>query len=569
MSLLTRSPVRYIHHGTLPTTTFFFDASGVTVPDIIYSPRRELTSWTGACWKVYKGSTDTVGQDVGFLSNGDLDEAAITAYCGANEGRVGVVYDQRGRYNWTEATWAEMPRCYYLDSTTGTYKVEKQIGPQGGTARPTLRAPSAAAPVSLTSATFPAQTGNSVTAVVVGMLTDGGTTAPPQYSPRYISLLPANTALTDSDQTGAFLVSRNGGATSHTQEWAIQRAGAVRANQAGTYNVLQQVTAQISGSNYSLSVDGQTATSTATLSNFNYTRVTFGSKGDANMNSTNMCLSGAYIYFSAPAASELQLLQKNLVAYYGTSTQTTSTPIGRTNLPQFTLIFDEDFNTDCAEGQFLNVYGSRFYAYPSTGRTTYGKNANTGDHYATSWISVVDGEMVIRMNRGPDGKCWGAAPFPKLQTKWPYSSMLYGRVEVKVRATTTVPGWKIAPELWPDSDVWPRDGELDWPDMSLTGNVGGFYHYMNGTSGSDQNQITVSPSKKIDVPRLFVIEWKPNSLSVFLDDVLIKQYTSRVLSSPMHYIFQCENRVDPTQPALNGPDCFVFVDHMSVWSWTP
>ena len=66
------------------------------------------------------------------------------------------------------------------------------------------------------------------------------------------------------------------------------------------------------------------------------------------------------------------------------------------------------------------------------------------------------------------------------------NDVLYGRYAVRWKADA-IPGYKVAWLLWPDSEVWPRDGEIDFPEGNLDGTVEGFMHRQNGTSGGDQD----------------------------------------------------------------------------------
>ena len=54
--------------------------------------------------------------------------------------------------------------------------------------------------------------------------------------------------------------------------------------------------------------------------------------------------------------------------------------------------------------------------------------------------------------------------------RWPaprHNSLLYGRISVRFKADP-LHGFKTAWLLWPDSGVWPRDGELDYPEGDLS-----------------------------------------------------------------------------------------------------
>ena len=40
-------------------------------------------------------------------------------------------------------------------------------------------------------------------------------------------------------------------------------------------------------------------------------------------------------------------------------------------------------------------------------------------------------------------------------------------------------GYKVAWLLWPKSGVWPRDGEIDFPEADLIGTISAFMHRQN------------------------------------------------------------------------------------------
>ena len=53
-------------------------------------------------------------------------------------------------------------------------------------------------------------------------------------------------------------------------------------------------------------------------------------------------------------------------------------------------------------------------------------------------------------------------------------------------------GYKTAWLLWPRSEVWPRDGEIDFPEGDLDSTIHGFVHRQGATSGSDQYAVSTS-----------------------------------------------------------------------------
>jgi hypothetical protein len=94
-------------------------AAGDTV-NVALSVSHQLDKdYSGPLIRVRRAS-DNVEADIGFdASTHMLDEAALAAHCGANNGFVVTVYDQSGNArDFTNATTAEQPKIY--DSATGT-----------------------------------------------------------------------------------------------------------------------------------------------------------------------------------------------------------------------------------------------------------------------------------------------------------------------------------------------------------------------------------------------------------------------------------------------------------------
>lgn len=107
--------------GNVVTSTF---AEGGTRPlDYFrharggFSTRKLYSGYTGSAVKVRRSSDDTE-QDIGFDSNGDLDEPALLAFVGSGEGYVAALYNQAGNLHpaiaaandLTQSTLSRQPR---------------------------------------------------------------------------------------------------------------------------------------------------------------------------------------------------------------------------------------------------------------------------------------------------------------------------------------------------------------------------------------------------------------------------------------------------------------------------
>jgi hypothetical protein len=65
------------------------------------------------------------------------------------------------------------------------------------------------------------------------------------------------------------------------------------------------------------------------------------------------------------------------------------------------------------------------------------------------------------------------------------NSQVYGRYSVRFRVTQPTGDYKTAWLLWPDSDVWPGDGEIDYPEGNLNEQFSAYAHYADPGGGQD------------------------------------------------------------------------------------
>ena len=75
-----------------------------------YSLRKLRTAYSGSAIRVRR-SSDSAEQDIGFTAGGDLDESALTTFCGAGDGFVTTWYDQSGSaIDLSQATVTSQPK---------------------------------------------------------------------------------------------------------------------------------------------------------------------------------------------------------------------------------------------------------------------------------------------------------------------------------------------------------------------------------------------------------------------------------------------------------------------------
>ncbi len=228
----------------------------------------------------------------------------------------------------------------------------------------------------------------------------------------------------------------------------------------------------------------------------------------------------------------------------------TAMPVG--NLLGWTQIFADDFLADSPEGEFLARYPN-WDAYPKGWKDTSKKGT-----YSPEIVSVSGGILRKRLHT-ENGVIKVAALEPVLPggTK----NQLYGRYSVRFRADA-VAGYKNAWLLWPQSEVWPRDGEIDFPEGNLTGRINAFMHRQGGTWAGDQDAFSTNAT----YPQWHIatIEWSANLCVFYLDGVQIGRSTSRVPNTPMRWTLQTETGLSGITPAPSASG-FVEIDWVAVW----
>jgi beta-glucanase (GH16 family) len=109
----------------------------------------------------------------------------------------------------------------------------------------------------------------------------------------------------------------------------------------------------------------------------------------------------------------------------------------------------------------------------------------------------------------------------------------YGRYSVRWRADQT-PGYGLAFLLWPDSESWPKDGEMDMPEGPLGGAITATAHHADPHGGKDVFPTGV----KMNDWHTSSITWTPGEVIFDLDGQVVGRSTTKVPSKPMHWVMQ-------------------------------
>jgi beta-glucanase (GH16 family) len=235
------------------------------------------------------------------------------------------------------------------------------------------------------------------------------------------------------------------------------------------------------------------------------------------------------------------------------------------DLPGWKQVFREDFDQgNVPVGRFPGpAYAAKWSAgYVDGTPDTAGQRGAKSGYYPSKVLSVRNGMLDWYLHT-ENGVSMGAAPTPKIpnSSTSPHrdNSFLYGRFSVRFKADP-LRGFKTAWLLWPDSGIWPRDGELDYPEGDLSTKFYGAVHKM----GNDPYATDVfSSGTTFTQWHVATMEWSPGKVEFFLDGRSIGAGTSKTPNVPMHYILQ-------TEACLFGcpkPDTagHVYLDWIAIW----
>lgn len=106
-----------------------------------------------------------------------------------------------------------------------------------------------------------------------------------------------------------------------------------------------------------------------------------------------------------------------------------------------------------------------------------------------------------------------------------------------------MPSYHMAWLLWPQSNIWPQDGEIDWPEAQLDGSApAGFLHSatLGSCVGNCQQYASAPSSVSLSDWHTYTIDWRPNHLVLMVDNTVVMDTTRMVPSTPMRWQLQTE-----------------------------
>jgi hypothetical protein len=183
-----------------------------------------------------------------------------------------------------------------------------------------------------------------------------------------------------------------------------------------------------------------------------------------------------------------------------------------------------------AEDNFGGTQLNRNYWLPYDSVGHGGKGRRSPDA-----ISVRDGSLRIT-GKGDvsGGMCW-CGPSASSQT--------YGRWEVRARMDRGN-GYSGVALLWPSSERWPEDGEIDITELVFGDRRESYFnlHY-----GADNKVIGHASESDFTQWHTFAVEWTPERISYFMNDELEFEVTKpeAIPRNPMHMTLQNDTGITP------------------------
>lgn len=202
------------------------------------------------------------------------------------------------------------------------------------------------------------------------------------------------------------------------------------------------------------------------------------------------------------------------------------------------LVFSDDFTTDVAVGSFPGtVYGPKWDVYSDGTPDSAGGNGKPSKYYPSKVVSVKNG-VLNKYLHSENGTPMAAAIIPKISGRANGQGQIYGKYVVRFKSDALA-GFKTAWLLWADKGDFRTQGEVDFPEGELSGEINAFLHEANAAGNDVQD--SYPSGVKYTGWHTATIDWQPTKISFILDGKTIGSSTKGVPNTSMGYIIQTES----------------------------
>jgi hypothetical protein len=182
--------------------------------------------------------------------------------------------------------------------------------------------------------------------------------------------------------------------------------------------------------------------------------------------------------------------------------------------------------------------------------------------------SIHDGVMDIWLHSERFDGAWHHlidAPVPVIKGYPSGNGQLYGRYVIEFHQPRSFPMFHVSWLLWPDSNNWPTDGEIDFPEADTSRTISAFVHWRGSTSGSTQDPYST------DTPifggwHQAIIEWLPSRCTLILDGRAIGNTTNPAIipQTRMHLVIQ--NGIRKHATLDNTTQGHILIDWIAIYA---
>jgi len=194
------------------------------------------------------------------------------------------------------------------------------------------------------------------------------------------------------------------------------------------------------------------------------------------------------------------------------------------------------FNSHCSG--LPPTVDAKWFAYPDGWSGT----PTTGTYYPSKVLSIQNGIMNYNIHTeivNGTAVHMIAAPEPKIPGgSGSVGGLTQARYVIRARMDPLY-GYHVSFLLWPDSEVWPGDGEIDFPEADFDSTtISAFMHWRGGTSPGSQDAYTVPTS--LSQWHTYEIDSTSTYCSFYIDGNLVGSSTdpTKIPNAAMHLVLQ-------------------------------